>query len=197
MKVEIRKKWLEHDGFVKINKTRLRFEKFNGQMSQEVTRFHYHRSDAVAVLIYDETTQRVLLIKQFRYAVYAKTGDGWLTECVAGMMEEKETPLEVAQREVLEETGLKLKRADLLAYYFFSPGGCSDRVHLYLGEVEDPGQPVGIAGLQHEGEEIQSEWIPFDEALQRVDQGKIVDGKTIIGLTLLERQLRKSKRRSP
>jgi len=191
MKVDIKQSWVEHDGFVQIEKARLQYEKFNGQMSSEITRFHYHRGDAVAVLIYDEITQRVLLIKQFRYAVYAKTGDGWLTECIAGMMEENEGPLEVARREVFEETGLHLKSAELLAHYFFSPGGCSDRVHLYLGKVEDPHQSVGIGGLQQEGEEIQSQWVPLEEALQRVDEGKIADAKTIIALTLLERRLRK------
>jgi ADP-ribose pyrophosphatase len=90
-------------------------------MSEEVTRFHYHRSDAVAVLIYDEVNGACSLIKQFRYAVYAKTGDGWLTECVAGMMEENETPLEVAHRGVFEETGLRLRRVELLAQYFSAP----------------------------------------------------------------------------
>jgi hypothetical protein len=63
-------------------------------------------------------------------------------------------------------------------------------VHLYLGMVENSEQPVGIAGLQDEGEEIQAEWIPLQEALRRVDAGQIVDGKTIIALTLLERRLR-------
>jgi ADP-ribose pyrophosphatase len=190
MKVEIKESRIEHDGFVKIIKATLRFQRFGGEMSEEITRFHYHRSDAVAVLIYDEVNQRVLLIRQFRYAVYAKTRDGWLTECVAGMMEENETPLEVAQREVFEETGLRLRKAELLAHYFFSPGGCSDRVHLYLGTVENSDQPVGVAGLESEGEEIQAEWVPLQEALNRVDEGKIVDGKTIIALTLLERRLR-------
>jgi nudix-type nucleoside diphosphatase (YffH/AdpP family) len=191
MKVDIKQSWLEHDGFMKITRATLRFQKFDGQMSEEVTRFHYHRSDAVAVLIYDEVNERVLLIKQFRYAVYAKTGDGWLTECVAGMMEENETPLEVAHREVFEETGLILRRVELLAQYFFSPGGCSDRIHLYVGTVENPEQPVGIGGLQSEGEEIHAEWVPLQEAVKRVDEGKIEDGKTIIALTLLERRLGK------
>jgi len=195
MKVEIRQSKLEHEGFVTVIKANLRFEKFNGQMSDEVVRFHYHRSDAVAVLIYDDANQRVLLIRQFRYAVHAKTGDGWLTECVAGMMEQNETPLDVAHREVLEETGLKLRKLELLAHYFFSPGGCSDRVHLYLGTVQDPEQPVGIGGLEKEGEEIQAEWVPLQEALRLIDEGKIVDGKTIIALTLLERRLKARSRK--
>jgi len=191
MRVDVKQTWMEHDGFVKVEKATLQFERFNGEMSPVITRCHYHRGDAVAVLIYDETTRRVLLTRQFRYAVYANNGDGWLTECVAGMMEENETPLEVAHREVFEETGLKLKSAELLASYFFSPGGCSDKVHLFLGKVADPDQPTGIHGLLHEGEEIQSEWVPLEDALGLADEGVIMDAKTLVGLTLLERRLRK------
>jgi ADP-ribose pyrophosphatase len=162
-------------------------------MTEEMTRHRYFRGDAVAVLVYDPATDRVVLQRQFRYAAHVRTGDGWLTECVAGMMEENETPLEVARRELLEETGLKLKQAELVAHYFIAPGGCSDQVYLYLGEVEDTTQPLGVHGLIEEGEEIQAAWVPLADALRLVDEGKIQDAKTLIGLSLLDRRLRGSK----
>jgi ADP-ribose pyrophosphatase len=112
-----------------------------------------------------------------------------MLECVAGMMESGETPAEVAFREVREETGLVLKRLDPLTTYFFSPGGCSDRVHLFLGTVEDAGKPLGIHGLAEEGEEVQAEWVPLEQALQWAEEGKIIDGKTLLGLLLLSRRL--------
>ena len=151
MKVEIKQSKLEHEGFVRVIKANLRFERFNGQMSDEVVRFHYHRSDAVAVLIYDDVNQHVLLIRQFRYAVHTKTGDGWLTECVAGMMEQNETPLDVAHREVLEETGLKLLKLELLAHYFFliSGGFHSRRANIGLGRAGIcPVETIAIGGRQ-------------------------------------------------
>ena len=91
------------------------------------------------------------------------------------MMEENETPLEVARRELLEETGLKLKQA-----------------YLYLGEVEDTTQPLGVHGLIEEGEEIEAAWVPLADALRLVDEGKIHDAKTLIGLSLLDRRQRSS-----
>jgi ADP-ribose pyrophosphatase len=191
MKVKIKHTWLEHDGFVKVEKAQLQFEKFNGEMSAEVFRHRYHRTDAVAVMIHDPANRSVLLVRQFRYAVYANNGEGWLTECVAGMMEAGERPEDVARREVLEETGLCLKSAELLAEYFFSPGGCSNKLHLFLGEVECSHLPLKVAGLAHENEETQPEWVPLDEALQMVGDGRITDGKTLIGLMLLDRRLRK------
>jgi ADP-ribose pyrophosphatase len=117
MKVEIKETRLEFDGFAKVESAVLRFERFGGGMTEEMTCHRYFRGDAVAVLVYDPATERVVLQRQFRYAAHVRTGDGWLTECVAGMMEENETPLEVARRELFEETGLKLKHAELVAHY--------------------------------------------------------------------------------
>jgi nudix-type nucleoside diphosphatase (YffH/AdpP family) len=190
MRVEIKQVEQEFDGFVKVEKAILRFERFCGEMSDEITRYRYFRGDAVAVLIFDPETRQVLLQRQFRYTAHAKTGEGWLAECVAGMMEPNETALQVATREVFEETGFKLRKAELLAHYFISPGGSSDQVYLYLAEVENPRELKGIHGLLEEGEEIQTEWVPLDKALQLVDRSEIKDAKTLLGLTLLERRLK-------
>ena len=190
MKVLVSHKHLEYEGYVKVEKATLQFERFNGTMSPVITRFRHFRGDAVAVLIFDPINLRILLINQFRYPVYARTGEGWFLECVAGMSEENESPSEVAKREVGEETGLRLKSIELLTEYFLAPGGSSDKVILFLGEVEDTQAPLGTHGLLHEGEEIQAQWVPLKQALAWVDSGKLSDAKAIIGLTLLERRLR-------
>ncbi len=190
MRVHILQQGLEYDGFIKIEKADLSFEKFSGEMSDAATHYRYHRGDAVAVMIYDGSRDRVLLIRQFRYAVHARTGDGWLIECVAGIRESGETIEAVAHREVFEETGLKLAGLDRLAEYFFSPGGCSDKVYLFLGRPEDPEQSLGVHGLVQEGEDIQAWWVPLSQALKMADKGLIQDAKTLIGLNLLERRLR-------
>lgn len=190
MKVLVSHKHLEYEGYVKVEKATLQFERFNGTMSPVITRFRHFRGDAVAVLIFDPINLRILLINQFRYPVYARTGEGWFLECVAGMSEENESPSEVARREVGEETGLRLKSIELLTEYFLAPGGSSDKVILFLGEVEDTQAPLGTHGLLHEGEEIQAQWVPLKQALSWVDSGKVSDAKAIIGLTLLERRLR-------
>ncbi len=190
MKVDVFEVQLEFDGFVKVERAVLRFEQFDGRMSEVVIRRRFFRGDAVAVLIYDPSARQVLLQRQFRYTVYARTGDGWHTECVAGMAEEKETPFEAARREVLEETGLKLKHAELIAHYFIGPGGSSDQVYLYLGYIENSDHPTGTHGLIEEGEDIASAWISLEEALKLVDERRINDAKTIMALTILDRRLR-------
>jgi ADP-ribose pyrophosphatase len=190
MKVEFKSSTVEYEGFVKIEKDIFQFERFGGGMSRDVTRYRYRRGDAVAVLIYEASRNQVLLIRQFRNAVHMVTGDGWLVECVAGMMEEGETPEAVAFREVKEETGLELEKIEWLTSYFFSPGGCSDRIHLFLGWVKNYSQPLGIHGLWEEGEEVLAQWIPLEEALAALEHREIVDAKAMMGLLLLERRLR-------
>lgn len=180
---------LEYDGFIRIERADLTFEKFSGEMSGTVRRYRYHRGDVAAVLIYDASQDRVLLIRQFRYAVHARTGDGWLIECVAGFQEKGESIEAVARREVLEETGLKLSGLELLTEYFFSPGGCSDKVHLFLGILKDPEQSLGVHGVMQETEDIQAEWFPLSQALEMVRTGHVQDAKTIIGLHMLESRL--------
>jgi len=98
MKVEIKQTQLEFDGFAKVESAVLRFERFSGGMTEEMTRHRYFRGDAVAVLVYDPAIDRVVLQRQFRYAAHVRTGDGWLTECVAGMMEENETNCPAVER---------------------------------------------------------------------------------------------------
>ena len=189
MRVHIKEEALEYEGFVKIDKAQLKFEKFNGKMSEMITRYRYYRGDAVAVIIYDSSRERVLLIRQFRYAVHARTGDGWFVECVAGMQEDGERLEDVACREVLEETGLELASLELLAEYFFSPGGCSDKVHMFLGTLQNAEQSLGVHGLVHEGEDIQACWVDLREALEMVNKGQINDVKTMIGLFLVHSRI--------
>lgn len=191
MKVDIMQTGLEYDGFIRIERADLAFEKFSGEMSGSVRRYRYHRGDVAAVLIYDAGRDRVLLIRQFRYAVHARTGDGWVLECVAGIQEKGESIEAVAHREVLEETGLKLAELDLLAEYFFSPGGCSDKVHLFLGALEHPEQSLGVHGVAQEEEDIQACWVPLSEALEMARCGQVQDAKTLIGLHMLESRLRR------
>jgi hypothetical protein len=51
MKVEIKRTELEYDGFVKVEKAVLRYERFSGGMTADITRHRFSRGDAVGVLI--------------------------------------------------------------------------------------------------------------------------------------------------
>ena len=90
-KVLVEQKKYIFDDFFKLEEAHLRFEKFNGEMSQSVRRFSLERGDSVAVLVLNVNTNKLILINQFRYPTY-KNGHGWTIETIAGMVDSGETP---------------------------------------------------------------------------------------------------------
>src|SRR6266568_2539872 len=66
-RVEILNQRVVFDDVFKIEEATLRFERFNGQMSEPVRRLVFERGDAAAALLWNRDTQKVILIKQSRY----------------------------------------------------------------------------------------------------------------------------------
>lgn len=188
-KVEIKEKRYVLNDFFKIEEARLRFELFSGKMSQLVRRLSLERGDSAAVLVFNRTTQKLILISQFRYATY-KNNDGWITETIAGMVDRGETPEEAARREVQEETGLDIDNFEHIASFYPSPGGSSERIFLFYSEVSgEKAKYKETGGLIGEGEDIKAVEMTLAEALKRIKLGEILDAKTIIGIYWLENRL--------
>jgi ADP-ribose pyrophosphatase len=185
-KVSIEQKRYIFEDIFKVEEALLRHEKFNGEMSNELRRISLERGDSVAVLVFNLTTNKIILISQFRYPSYKK-GNGWLTETIAGMVDPGEEPEESAGREVQEETGLDISTLEHIATFYPSPGGSSERIHLYYSEVSgEQAKYKGTGGLISEGEDIKAEELSLEEALSRIKSGEIMDAKTIIGIYWLE-----------
>jgi nudix-type nucleoside diphosphatase (YffH/AdpP family) len=187
-KVLIEKKRTILDDFFKVEEAYLQFEKFNGEMSDTVRRISLERGNSVAVLVFNNQTNKLVLISQFRYPTHDK-GHGWTIEAIAGIIDSDETPEESARREVTEETGLNLSTLEHITTFYPSPGGSSELVYLYYAEVS--GHPVdrdNTGGLISEGEDIQSIEISLEDALGKIKSGDIMDAKTIIGVYWLENQ---------
>ena len=186
------KKYILEDVF-KVDEAYLRYEKFNGKMSGTVRRISLERGDSVGILIYNTTTDKIILISQFRYPSY-KTGHGWLLETIAGIVDANEAPEEAARREVQEEAGLNITNLEHISTFYPSPGGSSERIFLYYSEVvREPASDGKLGGLACEDEDIKSQEVTLKEALAKIKSGEIMDAKTIIGVQWLEnRQLKKS-----
>jgi ADP-ribose pyrophosphatase len=106
---------------------------------------------------------------------------GPVLELPAGGVEEGESPLETAKRELREETGLHGGEWVEAATFFTTPGFCDEKMHLFLATALERGeaQPEGT-------EEIELVRIARDEVPSLV--AEIEDGKTLVGLLLLLRQ---------
>jgi len=177
----------------RVVRATLRYRRFDGRMSKPVTRINFERGDSVGVLLHIPQDDAVVLVRQFRYPFYAsldpaeREGDSarqaWLLEIVAGVVGEGRTIKEVANKELLEEAGYEVE--DDLQYvttFYPSPGGTSERVLLFLGEVDHDQRTGKAGGVVAEGEDTQVVVLPFREAMDMIARGEIGDAKTVIAL---------------
>src|SRR5688500_1418195 len=126
---------------------------------------------------------RVCLIRNFRIAV----GET-LIELPAGTLEPPELPAKTAERELIEETGYRAAKIELLHAFYASPGFLDEKMHLYLATGLTAGQSA-----REEGEEIENLLVPFEQAVEMVFRGEIQDAKTIVGLLWVDRLRREGK----
>ena len=185
--VEVIERETVYQGYLKVHRYRLRHRLFSGGWSGEMTREVMERAHAVTVLPYDPKQDTVVFVEQFRPGLFEDGREPWSIECVAGLIEEGESFKDVARRETKEEAGLDT--LDLLQIYemYASPGVFTEHVTLYLGRV-DSTNAGGIHGIDHEHEDIRVFACPFGEALDLLDQGRIIVSHTIISLQWLALQ---------
>ena len=172
------------DGYFRIDRYRLRHRLHGGGMSREVVREVFERGHVAGVLPVDPDRDRVVLIEQFRIGPYVAGWDPWLLEGVAGIIDPGESPEAVCRREAQEEAGCTISALVPIARYLSSPGAVSEVVNLYCGRTDSRGLG-GVHGLEEEGEDIRVHVTPIDEALAMLNEGRIVNAKTIIALQWL------------
>jgi ADP-ribose pyrophosphatase len=183
MHYEIKAKKNLYRGFFELNAYSLEHDRFDGGR-QTIERENFERGDAVVVLLYDRGRDKVLLTEQFRIGPAVRGDNAWLIELVAGMIKPGEDPLECARRECIEEAGYEPTALNFIARYYASPGGTSERIFLFMSEVEMD-QPVGEGGgLISEHEDIRAFWVAREEALAMVRDGRINSSGPMLALLL-------------
>ena len=177
----------------RVVKAHLKFQRSDGQMSEPLTRISFERGDSVGVLLYDREEDTVILVRQFRYPVYAgfdareRSGAGaakaWLLEIVAGVHEPGHGAREVARKELMEEAGYRVRgELEPIASIYPSPGGSSERIHLFLGYVDGDSCVGAGGGIADEGEDTRVVALRLQEAMDQVASGQIQDAKTVVAL---------------
>ena len=176
-----------YSGFFRLEKYRLRHELFAGGWSADISRECLERGHAVAVLLYDPDTDRVVLLEQFRVGALAFPGGPWLLEIVAGIMDDPaETVEEVARRETTEEAGCALLDLLPVCRYLVSPGGTSESITLFCGRVDAATIQDQVRGIVSEHEDIRLHIVSRTEALALLHTGRINSAAPIIALQWLE-----------
>lgn len=192
MKWEILGRRTAYAGFFHVEELHLRHELGNGQQSPILRRELLGHGDAVAVLPYDPVRQSVVLIEQFRTGLVDHGTNPWVREIVAGFMEPGETPEHVARRELMEETGCEALALHPLLRFLPSPGALSERVMLFLAEV-DATQARPFSGRSDEGEDIRTHVIRVSDVWSMLAlDAPSTSASTIIALQCLAQRLQRS-----
>ncbi|MBT0811963.1 NUDIX hydrolase [Litoribacter ruber] len=169
------------DNHFKIKKATLQITKPNGEWSEEMERMNFERGDSVAAVIYIQDKDEYLFTRQFRYPTY-QTDNGWILELVAGSVEEGEEPIETLKREIMEEAGFETDEPVHLSTFFVSPGGTSERIHLYLCNTSSDRQKEQGGGAEEENEHIELVFLSKEDVKRRLAAQEFNDAKTLIGL---------------
>lgn len=172
-------------GFLSIDEYTLKHDLYAGGESEMITRQLMERGHAVAILLFDPDLDKLVLIEQFRIGAKDDEKSPWLLELVAGMIEEHESAEQVVVRECMEEAGVSVQGVRELFTYYVSPGGCSEKITLYYGEV-DSRKANGIHGLDSECEDIKVVVLDYDDAIKRLEDGEINSATPILGLQWLQ-----------
>jgi len=132
---------------------------------------------AVAVLVLDDQG-RVLLVRQYRHPVGMQ-----LWEIPAGLLDVRdEDPLDAAARELAEEADLTAGRWDVLVEMFNSPGSSSEALRIYLARQPDAIPHHERFERTEEEAEMETRWVPLDEAVHAVLEGRIHNPSAVAGL---------------
>ena len=182
---------LKYQGFFKISEYKISHKLFNGGTSNILSREIFERGDAVVLLPYDPVNDVIIFNEQFRPGVMGGSHSPWLLEFVAGMFGENESPIEVAIREAKEEPNLDILPQDTtkIMEYYSSAGGTSEKIHLYAATI-DSTNVGGVYGIPEEGEDIKIHVIKRVDAMKLLNEGKIINAASIIGLQWLQMNYR-------
>jgi len=136
-----------------------------------------HNGSVVVLAVDAESNPKdpgILLIRQYRHAA-----GKLLLELPAGRIEPGEKLIPAGKRELIEETGYRAKRWSRHCNYYASPGFLTEKMTILLAE----GLTLGEAAPE-EDEKIELHMTPLSEVLRLIRDGKIEDGKTLIGVLL-------------
>ena len=137
---------------------------------------HSGASAIVPIFDVEKSDPEILLIRQYRYAA-----NGYVYEIPAGRLDNGETPENCARRELREETGYSANQFRSLTTIYTTPGFTDERIHLFAGEGLTPGKDA-----RESDEFLELHPVPLSKAMAMILAGEIVDGKTIVGLFLVQ-----------
>src|SRR5580700_2307793 len=144
-------------------------------------------SGSIVILAVDDAVKatrkaepRILLERQYRHAAQSM-----MWELPAGRIDDGETALTAAKRELLEETGYSARQWKRILHFYVSPGFLDETMTIYLAR----GLQAGEAQPEPD-ERIAVRFFSLSEAKRMAINGRIRDAKTISGILWLAEMAR-------
>ena len=179
MKNEIIRSQLIYEGWSTLHRYTIDVSK-DSQLSVPVHREIYDSGNGAAVLLYNSSKRRVILTRQFRLAAKLNGHDsGYIIEACAGLLDDMD-PVEAIKKEILEETGLAVRKVKKIMESYASPGAHKEKIWLFTAEYSDSDKIEKGGGLSEEHEEIEVLEFTYKEIFDLYNAGKFEDSKTII-----------------
>jgi ADP-ribose pyrophosphatase len=132
---------------------------------------------AVAILAWDG--ERLAAVRQWRQAAAAD-----LLELPAGTLEKGESPLVTAQRELAEECGLTAAHWEEGPAFYTAPGFSTELLTLFFAT-----ELSAVDAQPPDDEALERSWLTLAEAVAGIDDGRIRDAKSLVGILWLARRI--------
>ena len=137
-----------------------------------------HRGSVVLIPVTD--SGEIVLVRQYRHAIGQSV---W--ELPAGSLKPGEDPRAAAVRECHEEIGLIPSAVERLGAFFPTPGYCDEEMTFFRATGLRVPADDDLVARQDEDEDIESKAFSVDAIRQLIVSGKMIDLKTVAGLTLI------------
>lgn len=121
-------------------------------------------NDSVSILLYNSDDKTLIIVRQFRPAVFLRNDDGYMFELCAGLVDKAGKSVEdIAREEVFEECGYEVQNLQKIAEFYSSVGTSGSKQTVFYATVKNSDKKSQGGGIDDEFIEIIE--IPQNDAL--------------------------------
>ncbi|GAA4274078.1 GDP-mannose pyrophosphatase NudK [Aquimarina gracilis] len=167
------------DNWYTLHKVTYEYQTRNGDIKTHM-REAYDRGNGAVILLYNASSKKIILTKQFRLPTYLNGNQsGMMIEACAGLLDEND-PENCIRKETEEETGYKIGKIKKVFESYMSPGAVTEILYFFIAEYTPEMKISEGGGLAEEQEDIEVVELDFKKALEMMQSGEIKDAKTIM-----------------